>query len=90
MFAFPQPPNETLNEEHQLPIIDITELPNVIDKILRLIYPGVEPPKVTGIPILTALLSAADKYNITSIYPILKDTLKTFLPNRSFRVYVVA
>jgi len=89
MFAFPQPPYQSLSEQ-QLPIVDVLEPPEVIDTILRLIYPGVEPPTITDIPILTALLSAADKYNITSIYPILKNTLKTFLCGSPFRAYVVA
>jgi len=62
-----------------------------MDTILRLVYPGVEPPTVANIPTLTALLSAADKYNIMSIYPVLRDTLKTFLRRYcSFRAYVVA
>ena len=89
MFAFPQPPDQTLNEQ-QLSIVDILESPKVIDTILRLVYPGVEPPKIVDIPTLSASLSAADKYNITSIYPVFKDTLKTFLPHHSFGVYVVA
>jgi len=90
MLAFPQPPNQTLDEQHS-PIVDVLEPPEVIDTILRLIYPGVEPPRIPDIPNLTALLSAADKYNIASIYPVLRDTLKTFLrPYSYFRVYVVA
>ena len=88
MFGFPQPPDHTSNE--QLPIVDIPEPPKVVDLILRLIYPGVEPPKITNLAILSVLFSATDKYNIASIYPVLKDALKTFLPLRPFGVYVVA
>ena len=91
MFAFPQPSDQNQSEGHQPPVVDVLEPPQVIDTILRLIYPGVEPPKIADFPALTALLSAADKYNITSIYPVLRGTLKTFLRDRfSFRVYVVA
>lgn len=90
MFTFPQPPNQNQNEEHQLPIVDVPETPKVIDTILRLIYPGVEPPKITDLSIVPALLSAADKYNLTSIGHILKGTLKGFLPGDSFEVYVIA
>ena len=90
MFAFPQPSDQTQSEEHQLPIIDVPDPPAVLDMILRLIYPGVEPPKITDLPALSAVLSAADKYNITSIYPTLRDTLKGFLPDSSFGVYVIA
>jgi len=90
MFTFPQPLNQTSNGQ-QLPIVDLLDPPEVIDAILRHIYPGVEPPKIADIPTLTALLSAADKYNITSVYPVLKDALKTFLRHDScFRAYIVA
>ena len=90
MFAFPQPPNQTSSEGHQLPVIDVPERPVVVDALLRLIYPGVEPPKIADLPTLTALLSAADKYNITSIYPVFRATLKTFLRYDPFRAYIVA
>ena len=90
MFAFPQPLDQTSNEGHQLPIVDVPESPEVVDTILRLIYPGVEPPKIADMPTLTALLLVTDKYDIASVYPILKDTLKTFLREHPFRIYVVA
>lgn len=57
--------------------------------VLQFIYPGVEPPKLTSVPPLSALLSAADKYSITSIVPVLRDTLRTLLPDDSFGVYIV-
>jgi len=37
-----------------------------LDKILRLVYPGVELPGIANVSALTALFTAADKY-ITSI-----------------------
>ena len=83
MFAFPQ-------RSDQPPIVEVTDPPEVLDKLLRLIYPGVEPPTIDDLPTLTALLAAADKYNITSVYPILKNALKTFYQTSSFRAYVVA
>ena len=89
MFTFPQPPDQNRSEEHQLPIIDIPDPPAVLDTILRLIYPGVEPPKIADLPTLSALLSAADKYNIVSIYPVFRDALKT-LPDSPFRKYIIA
>lgn len=61
-----------------------------MDSLLRLIYPGIEPPEITDLSALTALLSVAHKYNITSVYPALKGTLKTFLPVSAFGVYVIA
>ena len=88
MFALPQPPDQ--HDEHGLPIVDVSDPPESLDLILRLVYPGVEPPGIPDIPTLTALLSAADKYNITSIYPTLRSTLKSLLPNHPFRAYIVA
>ena len=91
MLAFPQPPDQTLNGPQQIPAADVPEPPKVVDSILRFIYPGVEPPKITELPTLTALLSAADKYNITSMHPTLREKLKTFLPGRrSLWVYAIA
>ena len=89
MFAFPQPPNRNRSKVRQLPIVDIPDLPSILDTILRLIYPGVEPPKIPDLPTLSAVLSAADKYNITSIYPVLRSTLKT-LHGEPFRKYIMA
>jgi hypothetical protein len=90
MFTFPQPPGQNHIEQPDIPIVDVPDPPKVLDAILRFIYPGVEPPKISALPILSALLSAADKYNMTSIYPVLRDILKTFLSDDPFGVYVVA
>jgi len=89
MFAFPQPPDQTINE-HQLPVVDVLDPPEVLDTILRFIYPGVEPPEITKLSTLTALLSTADKYNITSIYSALRAVLKVLLPGDPFSAYIVA
>lgn len=78
MFASPQPHNQNQSEEREFPIVDILDPPEVLDTILRLVYPGGEPPKITNSTALTTSLSAADKYNITSIYPVFRDTLKSF------------
>ena len=90
MFAFPQPPNQNHPEPSKIPIVDIPDSAVVIDTILRLIYPGVEPPKITDMQTTVTLLITADKYNITSIYPTLKESMKSFLPEYSFMVYVLA
>ena len=90
MFAFPQPPDPALNERHQPPVVDVLDPPEVLDMILRLIYPGVEPPNIADIQTLSVLLSTADKYNITSVYPVLRAALKTFLPCHPLGVYAVA
>jgi len=90
MFAFPQPSDQNENEHPDIPVVDIPDSPEVFDTILRYIYPGVELPKITEILTLSALFSAADKYNIASICPVLKESLKAFLPKDPFGVYIIA
>jgi len=90
MFTLPQPSNQNENEHPDIPVVDIPDSPEVVDTILRYIYPGVELPKLTKISILSALFSAADKYNIPSICPVLKESLKTFLPRDPFGAYIIA
>ena len=88
MFSFAQPSDQS--EQLGVPVVDLPDSPEVLDVILRFIYPGVEPPKFTDLTTLSALLSAADKYNIASMWPVLREALKTFIPNESFRAYIVA
>ena len=90
MFTIPQPSDRNQDKKPDTPVVDIPDSPEVFDIILRFIYPGVEPPKIADVTTLTALFSAADKYDIASIYPVLRESLKTFLPGDSFRVYVMA
>ena len=90
MFSLPQPSDRNQDEKSDTPIVDIPDSPEVFDVILRLIYPGVEPPKIADVTTLTGLFSAADKYDIASIYPVLRESLKTFLPGDSFSVYTIA
>jgi len=90
MFSLPQPPDRNQNEVHGIPAVDVPDSPEVLDVILRFIYPGVEPPTFTDLSILSGLLSAADKYNIASMQPVLRGALKTFIPSEPFRVYIMA
>ncbi|KAF9781653.1 hypothetical protein BJ322DRAFT_236727 [Thelephora terrestris] len=87
MFTLPEPPDQTHTEP---PVVNVPDSPEVIDIILRFIYPGVEPPRIPDVSTLAALFSTADKYNITSINPVLKESMKSFLPHDSFEVYVIA
>lgn len=90
MFTFPQPPDQNQNEGHQLPVVDIPEPPEVMDTLLQLIYPGVAPPMVPSPSIMSALLSATDKYDLVSVTHVLRVALNTFLPGYSFDVYTIA
>ena len=90
IFTLPQPSGQKQDGESDIHTVDIPDSPKVIDIILRFIYPGVEPPNITNLSTLTALFSATDKYNIASMLPILRQSLKTFLPGDSFEVYIIA
>ena len=92
MLAFPQPLDQILDEQHGLPVVNIPEAPEVFDIVLRSIYPGATPPKVTEQTTLTALMLTADKYDISSMRPGLGESLKMFLPSpsNSFWVYIMA
>ena len=90
MFSLPQPPAKDQKEEHKPPIVDVADPSEVLDAILRFIYPGVDLPKFTSLSIVSASLTAVDKYDLVSMRPILGDSLRTFLPRDSFEVYVIA
>jgi len=64
--------------------------PKVLDLVLRFIYPGVEPPKITDLPTLAVLFSVLDKYDVASMRSVLRESLITFLPGDPFAVYIVA
>lgn len=78
------------NTESPGPIIDIPDLPVVFDSILRFVYPVIDPPEADDLPAVATSLSAADKYNITSIFPALGDALKPFTDDEPFKVYILA
>ena len=90
MFALSLSSDQNRKGEPDIPIVNISDSSQVFDMILRFIYPGVEPPKIVKIHTLTALFSAAHKYNIASIYPVLRESLKGFLPAQSFMAYMIA
>ena len=90
MLAFPQPPNRNQTGQPSIPIVDVPDSPQILDTILRFIYPGVELPKFTDLSVLPALLSATDKYNVASMRPALRDALKSFTNTEPFRVYTIA
>ena len=90
MFTFPQPPNQNQTEQPDIPVVDVPDSPEVLDAILRFIYPGVESPEFQNLSLLPVLLSAADKYNIASMSLTLREALTKFLPGDSFSVYAIA
>ncbi|KAF9649412.1 hypothetical protein BDM02DRAFT_3113808 [Thelephora ganbajun] len=75
-----------------LPIITITDSTESVDLLLRFIYPGLVPPTITDLSVLSALLAIADKYAVTTVSLILKQRLATedLLEKDPFGVYTVA
>lgn len=90
MFSLPQPPAQDQTEEQKPPIVDVTDPPEVLDAILRFVYPGVDLPKFTTLSFVSASLSTVDKYDLASMRTVLRDSLRTFLPRDSFQVYTIA
>ena len=90
MFTFPQPHNQNRNDQSELPVVNVPDPPEVLDVILRFIYPGVEPPKFTDVRLVSTLLSTADKYHIASMSSSLRESLKSFMRAEPFRVYIIA
>lgn len=90
MLTLPQPPNQNDAEQPDTPVVDISDSPEILDVILRFIYPGVEPPKLTVLSTVFDVLSAVDKYDIISMRPVLADALKSFVDAEPFRVYIAA
>ena len=84
MFELASPTHQTI------PVVEISDSPQVIDLILRFIYPGVEPPEVEELETLTAVLVTATKYRMGGIVPTLRKSLKAFLPSESIAVYLLA
>ena len=84
------PPRQNQTKQPDIPVVDISDPPEVVDMVLRFIYPGVESPELTNISPLSALSSAVDKYSITSMSPVLGEALRAFIPVDSFGVYAIA
>ncbi|KAF9649414.1 hypothetical protein BDM02DRAFT_3128376 [Thelephora ganbajun] len=80
------------SQKDLLPVVTITDPPESVDLLLRFIYPGLVPPTITDLPVLSALLTIADKYDVPTISPVVKRWLadKEILGNDPFGVYVVA
>lgn len=85
-------PDQPDGGQEGLPIIPVTDPPECVDLLLRFIYPGVAPPIITDLAVLSALLIIADKYNVQTISPIVKEMLagKEFLKRDPFGVYIIA
>ena len=77
------------NVGQPVPVVQLADPPETIDTILKFIYPGVESPEIKDLSTLATVLDVARKYDIDSIVPALRKSLKGFLPNQCVKVYLL-
>ena len=88
MFTLPQPVR--LGGGDELAVVDVTDPPQALDLILRLIYPSFLPPNIDSLDLLVEGLGIADKYNIESARARLRMQLAKFINDAPLRVYAIA
>jgi len=78
--------------EDPLPVVPITDSPENVDLLLRFVYPGRVPPIITDLPVLSALITIADKYAVRTVVHIVKEKLvdEKVLEKDPFGAYMVA
>jgi hypothetical protein len=85
MFGIPQP----MNRGADIEVVDVTDPPQALDIVLRLIYPF-SPPNVDSLDLLVEGLIITDKYNIEGARARLRVRLTNFINEAPLRVYAVA
>jgi len=88
MFSLPQPARS--DGEGELAVVDVTDPPQALDLVLRLIYPSFLPPNIDNLDLLVEGLVVADKYNIESARASLRMQLTKFINDAPLRVYAIA
>ncbi|KDQ13184.1 hypothetical protein BOTBODRAFT_95408, partial [Botryobasidium botryosum FD-172 SS1] len=90
MFEIPQPPSSSPVPD-DVPVINVSETDDVIDVLLRWVYPIPDKPTVSSWESLDIYLEAACKYDINIAIHSLKEILKSdFLDSSPVRVYGLA
>ncbi|RXW25444.1 hypothetical protein EST38_g380 [Candolleomyces aberdarensis] len=91
MFSLPQAPSTSTDESQKIPIIPVSETRDVLEPLLRFVYP-VPDPIITTLDDLNQVLAAAIKYE----FEVVVSTLRTFLLSPAFlqaspvKVYSIA
>ena len=90
MFSLPQPPQSATGGTN-LPIIPVSEPPEIFEPFLRLIYP-IEPPAIDSLQLVDDLFRLAEKYMTSGVHAKLKQILvsPSFLSNDPIWVYAIA
>jgi len=89
MFTLPQPVRSG-GEGADLAVVDVTDPPQALDLVLRLIYPSFLPPSIDSLDLLVEGLIIVDKYNIESARARLRVQLTRFINDAPLRVYAIA
>ncbi|KAF8992040.1 hypothetical protein BDQ17DRAFT_1254298, partial [Cyathus striatus] len=85
MFSLPQSILDDVNH----PVIDVSEDSKILDPLLRLCYP-VDDPIISDPTFLGDVLEAALKYETTEAVAVLKSHLRTYTKQNPLQVYSVA
>ncbi|TFY64256.1 hypothetical protein EVJ58_g2741 [Rhodofomes roseus] len=73
----PQPPAEDMDPVYGLPLVQITEDSETLDRLLRFCYP-IADPELRNVDDIRLVLIAAIKYEMEEIIPILRKRLSRF------------
>jgi len=89
MLSLPQPPSKGLEE---IPIVDVSEPPEVLQLLLQFIYPVPDPTIDNDLDTLILVLHAAIKYEVLSAIQSLRTQLvsEQYLKQSPTRIYAVA
>ncbi|KAF9649052.1 hypothetical protein BDM02DRAFT_1981589 [Thelephora ganbajun] len=87
MFGMPQPEPDASTVDTE--VVDVTDPPQALDLILRLIYP-IPPPIVNNLDLLVEGLVITDKYNIAGARARLRMRLAKFVNEDPLRAYAIA
>ena len=88
MFSIPQPKSDT-EPKVDTEVVDVTDPPQALDLVLRLIYPF-PPPSVCSLGLIVDGIVIADKYNIEGARARLRLGLSKFISEAPLRVYAIA
>jgi len=92
MFSLPQPGSDgsmVSTGEGGLEIVDVTDPPQALELVFKLIYPWL-PPDIDSLDLLVEGLIITDKYNIESARARLRAELTKFTNEAPLRVYAIA
>ncbi|KAJ7658137.1 hypothetical protein DFH06DRAFT_1090237 [Mycena polygramma] len=85
MFSVPQPETEP-----NVPVIPVAESSHLLDRALRVFYPGAEMVEADGLDQLAQILEVVSKYDIQFVAPSLRYHLEKYLDTEPLIVYTVA